>query len=203
MLRFRPGCWAPARAIRLGFWEPRAAVYINEAILRRHGSAGFDLTLRLQEEGAFDAEENAACIAKDQGRFSPRCRPAPLVVIKDPKITALSGMWFEGSAYGWIQRHGRDCGAPPTGGHRVVCGGRSSLAGYLECLMVEIQSAGRKRTRAACRACLAEYANFVEDWRGEVKRISAALAIDLNTLDEGAIERGTHRIFTASESEAR
>src|SRR5580693_2048191 len=30
-----------------GFWEPRAAVYLNGTILRRHGSAGFDPTLRL------------------------------------------------------------------------------------------------------------------------------------------------------------
>ena len=33
-----------------------------------------------------------------------------------------------------------------------------------------------------------EYANLLDDWRREIKRISAALAIDLNTRDEGAIE---------------
>ena len=33
-----------------------------------------------------------------------------------------------------------------------------------------------------------EYANLLDDWRREVKRISAALAIDLNTRDEGAID---------------
>jgi hypothetical protein len=33
-----------------------------------------------------------------------------------------------------------------------------------------------------------EYANFLDDWRREITRISAALAIDLNTRDEGAIE---------------
>jgi hypothetical protein len=35
---------------------------------------------------------------------------------------------------------------------------------------------------------LVEYANLLDDWRREVKRISAALAIDLDTRDEGAIE---------------
>ena len=77
-----------------GFWEPRAAIQINGAILRRHGSAGFDPTLRLQQEGAFDANERAACIAKMQA-FLTTLPAAPLVVIKDPKITALSGMWLE------------------------------------------------------------------------------------------------------------
>ena len=33
-----------------------------------------------------------------------------------------------------------------------------------------------------------EYANLLEDWRREIKRISAALAIDLDTRDEGAID---------------
>jgi hypothetical protein len=33
-----------------------------------------------------------------------------------------------------------------------------------------------------------ENANLLDDWRREVQRISAALAIDLNTRDEGAIE---------------
>ena len=33
-----------------------------------------------------------------------------------------------------------------------------------------------------------DYANLLDDWRREMKRISAALAIDLNTRDEGAIE---------------
>ena len=33
-----------------------------------------------------------------------------------------------------------------------------------------------------------EYANLLDDWRREVKRISAALAIDLSTRDEDAIE---------------
>jgi len=32
-----------------------------------------------------------------------------------------------------------------------------------------------------------EYANLLDDWRREIKRISAALAIDLTTRDEGAI----------------
>ena len=33
-----------------------------------------------------------------------------------------------------------------------------------------------------------DYANLLDDWRREVKRISAALAIDLNTRDEGAVD---------------
>ena len=79
----------PTASDPTGFWEPRVAIYINGTILRRHGSAGFDPTLRLQQEGAFDATEKAAYISKMQGVFAT-LPTAPLVVIKDPKITALS-----------------------------------------------------------------------------------------------------------------
>ncbi len=44
-----------------------------------------------------------------------------------------------------------------------------------------------RHTRAVPRVFV-EYANLLEDWRREVKRISAALPIDLNTQDEGAVE---------------
>ena len=77
-----------------GFWEPRAAVHLNEEILRRHGSSGYDLSLRLQDEGALDAEEKAACIAEIRA-YLTTLPTAPLVVVKEPKMTALSGLWFE------------------------------------------------------------------------------------------------------------
>ena len=72
----------------LGHWEPRAALYLNEAILRRHGSAGYDPTLRMQEEGAFDAEEKAACIAKIR-EFLATLPAAPFVVLKEQRISGL------------------------------------------------------------------------------------------------------------------
>ena len=77
-----------------GFWEPRKITYLNATILRRNGSAAFDPSLRLQEEGAFDAEEKAACIAEIR-EFLTTLPAAPLVVIKDLQITLLSGMWFQ------------------------------------------------------------------------------------------------------------
>ncbi len=39
-----------------GYWEPRAVIHLNEAILRRRGSSAYDLTLRMHEESAFDPE---------------------------------------------------------------------------------------------------------------------------------------------------
>src|SRR6201997_4741292 len=88
------GMWGADSVNPRGSWEPRKAVRLNEAILQRHGSAMYDPTLRLQEEGTLDAKEKAACIAKI-GAFLTRLPAAPLVVIKDPRITLLSCMWFD------------------------------------------------------------------------------------------------------------
>ena len=109
------------RANPRGYWEPRQALHLNDAILRRHGSAAFDTSLRLQEEGAFDAEEKAA----------------------SPELS--SALWLKYNLL--AERH----------------------------------------TRALPRVFV-DYANLLDDWRREITRISAALAIDLNTRDEGAIE---------------
>ena len=169
-----------------GFWEPRAAVYINEAILRRHGSAGFDLTLRLQEQGAFDAEEKATCIAKIRA-FLTTLPAAPLVVIKDPKITALSGMWFEAARLAGFNvmavvavRHPQEVTASFAAAVRAS-------PEFASALWLKYSLLAERDTRGLPRVFV-EYANFVEDWRREVKRISVALAIDLDTRDEGAIE---------------
>jgi hypothetical protein len=170
----------------LGFWEPRAAIYLNEAILRRHGSAGYDPTLRLQEEGAFDAEENAACIAKIRA-FLTTLPAAPLVIIKEMRIPALSGMWFEAARLA-----GFDTAAVIPVRHPLEV--HASLAKCGKEYSPELSSAlwlkyillSERHTRALPRVFV-EYTNLLDNWRGEIKRISAALPIDLNPQDEGAI----------------
>jgi hypothetical protein len=170
----------------LGYWEPRASLHLNNTILRRHGSAWFDPTLRLQEEGAFDADENAACIAEVRA-FLTTLPAAPLVVIKDLQITALSGMWFEAARLAGFDivaliavRHPQEVTASLAAFNRASPELASAL--WLKAnLLAERQTRGLPRV-------FVEYTNFLDDWRREIKRISAALAIDLTIRDEGAIE---------------
>ena len=89
-----PGLLGASSENPRGFWEPRAAIHLDEVILRRHGSSGYDLTLRAQEEGAFDVEKNGQYVAKIKA-YLETLPAAPLMVIKEPKMTALSGVWFE------------------------------------------------------------------------------------------------------------
>jgi hypothetical protein len=170
-----------------GFWEPRAAIHLNGAILRRHGSAGFDPTLRLQEDGAFDAKQKAAYIAKIRA-FLTTLRAAPLVVIKDPKITALSRMWFEAACQAGFDpmvaiavRHPQEAIESTT-----AAGGISPELGGA--LWLKYSLLAERETRGLPRVFV-EYTNLIDNWRREIKRISAALAIDLDTHNEDAIEK--------------
>jgi hypothetical protein len=134
-----------------GSWEPRRAVRLNEAIPQRHRSA---LTSRhCREEGVFDAKERVACIG-EIGAFLTRLPAAPLVVIKESKITSLQGELPRP-----LRRNTR---AASAGGRR-----------YMPRVFVE-------------------YANLLNNWRREIKRISTALTIDLTTR-----ERAQSRITTS------
>jgi hypothetical protein len=169
-----------------GYWEPRESLRLNTTILRRHGSEWFDPTLRLQEEGAFDAAEKAAFIDEIRA-FLATLPAAPLVVIKNLQITALSDMWFEAARLA-----GFDIAAAIALRHPQAVA--ASLAAFngaspelASALWLKYTLLAESHTRALPRVFV-EYTNLLEDWRREVKRISAALPIELNTRDEGAVE---------------
>ncbi len=187
-----PGLLGASSENPRGFWEPRTAIHLNEVILRRHGSSGYDPTLRAQEEGAFDVEKNAQYVAKIKA-YLEKLPAAPLMVIKEPKMTALSGMWFEAARLA-----GYDIAAVVAVRHlQEVIGSlerRANSQNYVQ-IGPEYTSASwlkytllaERGTRGVPRVFV-DYANLLEDWRREIDRISEALAIDLDTRDEGAID---------------
>jgi hypothetical protein len=175
-----------------GYWEPRAAIHLDEVILRHHGSSGYDPSLRAQEEGAFEVERNAAFVARIAD-YLATLPDAPLVVIKEPKMTALSGMWFEAA-----RRAGFDVVTVIAVRHpREVIASLAKRAGRqnyvrdspeLTCAWwLKYTLLAEKNTRGLPRVFV-EYANLLEDWRREVKRISVTLGVDLDTRHEDAID---------------
>ncbi|ORV55627.1 sulfotransferase family protein [Mycobacterium fragae] len=181
-----PGMLGAMRGNPRGFWEPRAVNNLNDAILYRNGSTAIDPSLRLYEEGVFNAEEKAACTA-EIGAFLNTVPAAPLVVIKDPRITLLSDVWFEAARLAEFDvvpvlsvRHPEEVIAS-IGKHM---GASPELA---NALWLKYTLLAERHTRGLPRVFV-EYANLLDDWRREIKRISAVLPIDLNTEDDGAIE---------------
>ncbi|MGD1282447.1 sulfotransferase family protein [Mycobacterium seoulense] len=169
-----------------GYWEPRASLLLNRSILERRGSAWWDPSLRVLEQGAFTAAERAACTA-DIAAYLRSLPDAPLLVIKDLQIVVLSEMWFEAAREAGLDvavviavRHpqevvaslGKATGASPELASALWLKGN---------LLAERHSRGAPRV-------FVEYTQLLENWRREVKRISAALAIDLRADDECAVD---------------
>lgn len=169
-----------------GYWEPRATLVLNETILRRHGSAGFDPSMRLLDDGAFDADEAAAWKAKI-GAFLSELPDGPLVVIKDTHITALSDLWFEAASAVGLDvaavialRHPQEVIAS-LGAAGPTTPELASALWLKNCLLAE------RNTRGVARVFV-DYANLLEDWRREVSRISAAIGFELKAGDDEAID---------------
>jgi hypothetical protein len=175
-----------------GCWEPRAAIHLNEEILRRHGSSGYDLSLRMQSEGAFHAKHNVEHVAKIKA-FLATLPDAQLVVIKEPKITTVSGIWFEAARLA-----GFDVATVIAVRHplEVVASleKRAARQNYVRsspelvgAWWLKYTLLAERHTRGVPRVFV-EYANLLEDWRREVKRIATALEIHLTARDESAVD---------------
>ena len=175
-----------------GFFEPRAVIHLNQAILHDHGSSGYDMALDTHMEGVFDVENNAAWIAKIR-TYLGNLPAAPVVVIKEPKTTVVCGMWFEAA-----RQAGFDVATVIAVRHpEEIVGSLAKRAGrqnYVEA-SPELTCAwwlkyillAERDTRGVPRVFV-EYSSLLENWRREVKRISATLGIDLDTTDDGAVD---------------
>lgn len=170
-----------------GYWEPRAGLYLNEKFLYRHGSSYFDPTLRLQEEGGLSAEETAAFTAKirDYLRTLPA---APVVVVKVLHISVLARMWFDAA-----HQAGYDIAAVlAVRDPQEVIGSLAKLMKaspqLTSALWLKYNLLAERETRGLPRVFV-DYSNFLDDWRREIKRVSHTLVLDLDTGDEGAVEK--------------
>jgi len=169
-----------------GFWEPRPAIHLTNAILRRYGSAGFDPTLRLQEEGAFDPVDKARWIGKIRA-YLTTLSGAPLVVIKDPKITAMSGLWFEAARQAGFDPVAVIAVRNPEESAKSITADVGTSPEFGGALWLKYSLLAERATRELPRVFV-EYTNLMDNWRYEIKRIAAALLIDLEARDEGAID---------------
>jgi hypothetical protein len=167
-----------------GYWEPRAALHLNERFLYRHGSSYFDPTLRLQRDGALSEAETADFIAEIRTYFEG-LPTAPVVVIKVLHISVLASIWFEAA-----RQAGFDVAAviAVRDPQEVV----ASLSKFMKAspqltggLWLKYNLLAERDTRGLPRVFV-DYSNFLDDWRREIKRISGVLPIDLDP-DEGAV----------------
>ncbi len=169
-----------------GYWEPRAALHLNEKFLFRRRSSYFDPTLRLQSDGALSDEEIQGFISEIQA-YLLTLPPAPVVVIKVLHISVLANMWFEAA-----RRAGFDVASviAVRDPQEVV----ASLSTFMKAsphlstgLWLKYNLLAERETRGLPRVFI-DYANFLDDWRREMKRISDVLPIELEP-DEEAVAK--------------
>jgi hypothetical protein len=175
-----------------GFFEPRAVIHLNQAILHDHGSSGYDMSLDQHDDGTFDVERNAGWVAKIK-TYLEGLTAAPVVVIKEPKTTTVSALWFEGA-----RQAGFDVAAVvAVRNPEEIIGSlekRANQQNYVDSSpeltcswWLKYSLLAERDTRDVPRVFV-EYSNLLADWRLEVKRIAAAVAIDLDVQDERAVD---------------
>ena len=174
-----------------GYFEPRAVIHLNESILRRRGSSGYDLALRPPPERALGAHERAAWIAKIRA-YLAGLPAARVVVIKEPKTTALCEMWFEAARLAGFDpvaviavRHPEEVIASlakrASRQNYVRASSALTSAWWLKYTLL-----AERDTRGIPRVFV-DYSNLLENWPREVKRVATALGIDFDSPDERAI----------------
>lgn len=169
-----------------GYWEPLEALKLNDAFLFRYGASWFDPTLRLQGEIAFSDEERQTYI--EQIRiFLEACPNEPLLVIKEPRIAALSDFWFEAARRAGFAiktiipiRHPAEVAASLAT--------RDGLSAELSnVLWLKYNLLAERQSRQFPRVFV-EYSELLDDWRRQIARISKALSVGLSSSDDPAID---------------
>lgn len=169
-----------------GHWEPVDAININNAFLRRYAASWYDPTLRLQGETVFSAQEKETYIEEIRA-FIERCHIGPPLVIKEPRIAALAGFWFDACRRASITvkvvipiRHPDQVAASLTA--------RDGISPELaNVLWLKYNFLAERSSRTLPRVFV-DYPNFLGDWRKEIDRVARRLAVDLSGADEAAID---------------
>ena len=169
-----------------GHWEPMAAVEINEAIFATRRSSWFDSTFLLQFEGALD-EEAASDFRRQMTEFLRAAATGSLLIIKEPRITALAPLWFDAAREANLVlkvivpiRHPAEVAASLEA--------RDGLSPELSgALWLKYNLLAERYSRDLPRVFV-KFSDLLADWEQQIARISQALDVNLFASDKAAIE---------------
>ena len=170
-----------------GYWEPAEALRINDNFLRRFGLDWFDPTLRLQLDTVISSPLRHELIGEIRNFFES-CPSASPLILKEPRITALSSFWLEAARLTGRStkivipvRHPREVAASVAARDGVPLNLARAL--WLKYnLLAELNSRQHPRI-------FVDYLNVIRDWQFEVRRISDALNIRLSTARQSVVDK--------------
>jgi hypothetical protein len=178
----------PNRGNPTGYWEPLDGLELNDEILSGHGSAWHDPTLRLQyDENVFTDTDRAQYIERIRA-FLDTSLTGTVNVIKEPRITGLLDFWLPAAlSAGFTVKFVISVRHPGEVAASLAARDRASIE-LSSVLWLKYNMLAERASNGFPRVFV-EYANLLNDWRAEIKRISAALAIDLNVESNAEIEK--------------
>jgi len=160
-----------------GHWEPLDALMLNERFLGERSSNWYDPSLRVQLT-AIDESRRETFISEITA-FLDKCPKSTLVVIKEPRITALTEYWFEA-----VTRTGTSPKIVIPVRHpaevAASLGARDGISHSLSNALWLKYNLLAERTSRGLRRAFVGYGNLLTNWRNETDRIAAALGVQLS-----------------------
>lgn len=183
--------FGPTQWNRTGLWEPVDAAMLNLQFLHRHGIRFPSPTLQLYEDNALGKDDSEAYITRIRGLLAGYPR-APVLVIKEICITELVTFWLEAARREGLDpsvvivvREPEEVHASLNSFPSVKPQGRTSQQ-YVNALWLKYNLLAEHGSRSVPHVFVS-YAKLVHHWRVEIRRIAAALSLDL-TPNEVAID---------------
>jgi hypothetical protein len=179
-----------------GYWEPKEALRLNSEFLRDHLSALGDPRLTVGDRFAASHEDLESFVEK-VSCFLRNVFRGRVLVVKDPQITELVELWLLAARRVGLEpviviaiRNPNEFIQSATS--RVSALGIGSSEGWMAAFWLKYNLLAERRTRDL-RRVVVDYANFVTDWRAELRRLSSCLELQLAEYDEAEIEKFVSR----------
>jgi hypothetical protein len=161
-------------------------LHLNEAFLKRHGSNWYDPRPALPGLLTIDAHEGQVFV-DEIAAFLQDYVNEPLLLIKEPRITALTEFWFTAALRLRFQilvvvavRHPTE-----VAGSLAV---RDAVPIELSnTLWLKYNGLAEQRSREVPRVFV-EYPNLLRDWKEQIDRIASALEIELDLTRDAEVE---------------
>ena len=160
-----------------GHFEPSVALEFNDRFLRRIGLTWYDPTVRLQS-GLSIPQEAAADLRGEIDDFLAAHAGMSPLVIKEPRITALTPYWFAAAAAaGWTIKIVVAVRHP--GEVQASLSRRDGISGDLaDALWLKYNLLAEKASRPYPRVFV-DYNDLLADWEAEVRRIANCINVRL------------------------
>jgi glycosyltransferase involved in cell wall biosynthesis len=173
-----------------GFWEPEQLVHLHDAMLAEAGSRWDDW--RAFDPAALGAERLAHYKAEIARLIAEEYGDTPLIVIKDPRICRFTPLYADILAAMEINAYYVLATRNPLAVAASLTKRDGFTLGYSALVWLRHMLEAEHATRGSPRILLS-YEELLRDWRGEINKITRALALSWpRSPDEAATEIEEH-----------